>query len=319
MKLGASSPPHSRLYELTNWFVTAEISLAWRSRPAMNWRPILESWYCRALLVERVDVALEQRHVRVHAAAGLAAERLRHERRVDALLDRDLLDDGAEGHDVVGRRQRVGVAQVDLVLAGAALVVAELHRDAEVLEHPHRAAAEVVRGAARDVVEVAGGVDRLGAVRAERRRLQQVELDLGVRVEREAGIGRLRERALEHVARVGDGRLAVGRRDVAEHARGRVDLAAPRQDLERRRVRVGEQVGLVGAGQTLDRGAVEAEALAERALDLGRRDRHRLEGADDVREPEPDELDAPLLDRAQNEVTLLVHRIPSGARPWRPG
>ena len=140
----------------------------------------------RALLVERVDVALEQRHVRVHAAAGLAAERLRHERRVDALLDRDLFDHGAEGHDVVGRRERVGVAQVDLVLAGPALVVAELDRDAEVLEHPHRAAAEVVRRAAGHVVEVAGGVDGLGAVRAERRRLEQVELDLGVRVEREA-------------------------------------------------------------------------------------------------------------------------------------
>ena len=167
MKLGASSPPHSRLYELTNWLVTAEISAAWRRRPAMNWRPILDSWYVRALFVERVHVALEQRHVRVHAAAGLAAERLRHERRVDALLDRHLLDHGAEGHDVVGRGERVGVAQVDLVLAGAALVVAELDRDAEVFEHAHRAATEVVRRAAGDVVEVARRVDRLGAVRAE--------------------------------------------------------------------------------------------------------------------------------------------------------
>ena len=202
----------------------------------------------RALLVEGVDVALEERHVRVHAAAGLAAERLRHERRVDALLDRDLFDHGAERHDVVGRREGVGVAQVDLVLAGAALVVAELDRDAEVLEHPHRAPAEVVRRAAGDVVEVAGGVDRLGAVRAERRRLQQVELDLGVRVEREPGVRRLGERALEDVPRIGDRGLAVGRRDVAEHARGRVDLAPPRQGLERRRVGVGEQVGLVRRG-----------------------------------------------------------------------
>jgi hypothetical protein len=53
----------------------------------------------------------------------------------DALLERDLLDDGAEGHDVVGRRQRVGVAQVDLVLPGRALVMAELDRDAHVLQH----------------------------------------------------------------------------------------------------------------------------------------------------------------------------------------
>ena len=70
-KLGASSPPHSRLYELTNWLVTAVISGACLSRPATNWRPIFESWYWPPGVVERVRVALEQRHVRVHAGAGL--------------------------------------------------------------------------------------------------------------------------------------------------------------------------------------------------------------------------------------------------------
>ena len=40
--------------------------------------------------------------------------------------------------------QRVGVAQVDLVLPGPALVVAELHGDAEDLEHADGAAPEVV-------------------------------------------------------------------------------------------------------------------------------------------------------------------------------
>ena len=59
-----------------------------------------------------------------------------------SLLDRHLLDHRAERHDVVGRREGVGVAQVDLVLAGARLVVAEFHRDPEVLEHAHAAAAE---------------------------------------------------------------------------------------------------------------------------------------------------------------------------------
>src|SRR5271165_3095067 len=44
-----------------------------------------------ASLVERVLVALEQRHVRVHARARVISERLRHERRVDTLLDRHLL------------------------------------------------------------------------------------------------------------------------------------------------------------------------------------------------------------------------------------
>jgi hypothetical protein len=161
-------------------------------------------------------------------------------------------------------------------------------------------------GAARHVVEVAGGVDRHRAARVERARLQQVELDLGVRVEGEARVVRLRERALQHVARIGGGRLPVGREDVAEHAGGRVDLPAPGQDLEGAGVRHRQHVGLVRARVALDRGAVEPDALGERALHLGRGDRHRLQGADDVGEPEADELDAALLDRAEHEIALLV-------------
>ncbi len=40
-----SEPPQMRLYELTHWLVTAEISAACLSRPAMKERPTLESWY----------------------------------------------------------------------------------------------------------------------------------------------------------------------------------------------------------------------------------------------------------------------------------
>src|SRR6185312_7143977 len=203
--------------------------------------------------------------------------------------------------------QCVGVAKVDLVLTRAALVVTELDGDAEVLEHAHRTAPEVVCRAPRHVVEVSRRVDRLRALGAVLRALQQVELDLGVRVEGEATIRRLREGALEHVAGVGDGGLAVGRGDVTEHAGRRVHLVAPRQDLERRRVRVGQNVRLVGAGESLDGRSVETEPLGEGSLDLRRGYRHRLQSADDIREPEPDELDPALFDSAKNEVTLLVH------------
>ena len=193
----------------------------------MNCRPVLDSWYSRAGLEEGVVVALEERHVRVHARAGVGGEGLGHEGGPDALAERDLPDHGAEGHDVVGRGERVGVAQVDLLLAGAALVVAELHRDAHRLEHRDRLAAEV--GAARlgGVVEEAAAVDRHRLVALLGRVLEEVELDLGVGVEGEALVGRLAQRALEHVARVGVRRGAVGHHDVAEHpGRGRAAVVA---------------------------------------------------------------------------------------------
>src|SRR3954468_9006489 len=45
MKAGASFSPDSRLYELTHWLVTAVISEACFSRPAMKARPTFDSWY----------------------------------------------------------------------------------------------------------------------------------------------------------------------------------------------------------------------------------------------------------------------------------
>ena len=73
---------------------------------------------------------------------------------------------------------------------------------------------------------------------------------------------------------------------------------------------VSQDIGLVGAGQALDGRAVESDALVEGALDLGRGESHRLQGAHHIREPQAYELDAALLDRAENEVTLLVHGGP---------
>ena len=158
------------------------------------------------------------------AEPGYSRERLGHERRPHALVERDLLDHVAERHHVVGHRQRVGVAQVDLLLAGRALVVAELHRDAHLLQRVDGVPAEVGRRVVHGLVEVAavvGGHRHRAVVRAG---LQQEELDLGVHVAGEAEVAGLGELAAQHVPRVGPRRRAVGHGDVAEHPR-RVVLA----------------------------------------------------------------------------------------------
>ena len=80
-------------------------------------------------VVEDVGAAREQRHVRVHARAVDAVDRLGHERRVQAVLDRDVLHHEPERADVVGRRQHIVVAEVDLVLARARLRGAPLRRE----------------------------------------------------------------------------------------------------------------------------------------------------------------------------------------------
>ena len=98
----------------------------------------------------------------VHPGAVLAEQRLRHEGRVPAVLHRVLLDHDPVGHAVVGHRERVLVAHVDLVLGGADLVVGVLDVDAELLEREDRLAAHVGAGVERGQVEVAALVEDLG-------------------------------------------------------------------------------------------------------------------------------------------------------------
>ena len=159
--------------------------------------------------------------------------------------------------------------------------------------------------------------------------LQQEELDLGVGVEGEALLGRPGQRPAQHVPRVGPGRAAVGQQDVAEHPGAlAADPALEREDLERGRVRHGDHVRLEDPGEALDRRAVEADALLEGRLQLGRRHRDALERAEHVGEPQPDEPDVPLFQRAEDELLLTVHFHPSRhvcvrtrsgrARPDRP-
>ena len=272
----------------------------------MNDRADLGQLELRAGLEEGVALSLEQRQVGVHPGARVVGQRLRHERRVDALAQRDLLHHVPERHDVVGRRECVGVPQVDLLLAGRSLVVAELHRDAHRLEHRDRVAPEVVADAVRDVVEEAALVDRRGRLAAGLVP-EQEELDLGVGVEGEAQVGGLGEGALEHLARVGVRRRAVRQHDVAEHPRRARRLGPPGQDLERSGVGLGEHVRLGDPREALDGRPVEADTFIKGPFELGRGHRDRLEEPEHVGEPQTHEADVALLEGAEDELLLLVH------------
>ena len=77
--------------------------------------------------------------------------------------DGDLADGEPERHHAVGHRERVGVAQVDLLLAGSVLVEAVLDGDAERLERADRLLAQLAGDVAGGQVEEAALVDRAPA------------------------------------------------------------------------------------------------------------------------------------------------------------
>ena len=132
-----------------------------------------------------------------------------------------------------------------------------------------------------------------------------------MRVEREPAFGCFGQGSTQHIARVGRSGLSVGSRDVAKHARGRVDLPSPRQHLKRCGVRVQQHIGLVHTRQSLDGGSVDSKPLGKRALDLGGCQRNVLEGSRHVGEPQPNELHTAFLNGAEHKLLLLVHGTPS--------
>ena len=97
--------------------------------------------------------------VGVHPGAVDPVDRLRHERRVQPVLLGDRLERELEGDRVVGGLQRVGVLEVDLVLAGGDLVVGRLDPDPERLERVDHVLADLLGEVGREV-EVAGLVVR---------------------------------------------------------------------------------------------------------------------------------------------------------------
>ena len=155
-------------------------------------------------------------------------------------------------------------------------------------------------------VEVGRPIERLRLV-LRVARCEVEELDLGRGEEGEPFLAGQAEIALEHLARVAAEGRAVEVLDVAEHDAAGLVVGRPGEELEARRVGPGEDVGLLDPGEAVDGRTVELEALVEDLVELGRRDGDRLVGPEHVGEPQTDEADPPLLDRAKHVFLLAFH------------
>ena len=254
---------------------------------------------------------LKQRHIRMHAAAVDAVDRLRHERGMEAAHLRNRLDRHAERHDIVRRAEGVGIAEVDFVLSLGNLVVARLDLEPELLEHqadlaPHVPAA--VDGRHIEVPRRIRGARRGTALVV---RLKQEKLHLRPDVERIAEGLRLFQRLFQNIARVADKRRAVRIIHVADHARGLARMRLPRQHGER--VQIGTQilVGLMDAREALDGAAVDRTFVVHGLFDLRPRDRDVLELPENVGKLQTDKFDVLFVDDADDVVLrVMLHDAP---------
>ena len=65
---------------------------------------------------KRVGITLKQRLVAMHTGTIFAKDRLWHKSSVNAILQRDLLDDQAVDHGKIGHLERLLIFEIDLVL-----------------------------------------------------------------------------------------------------------------------------------------------------------------------------------------------------------
>ena len=72
-----------------------------------------------------------------------------------------MLHDEPERRDVVGRLERVGIPEVDLVLAVRDFVVRRLDLESHLLEHVHHRAPRILAEVGRREIEVAADVVRV--------------------------------------------------------------------------------------------------------------------------------------------------------------
>ena len=190
--------------------------------------------------------------MRMHARSGMVPERLGHERGIEPLFKCDLLDDKPKCHQVVRSRQRIGVPKIDFLLARSALVMGKLNGDAHGLQDGDCLTTKVVGDTVGCIVEVAVVIDRNGLLSDLRLVLEQVELNLRVRVESKSEVCSLRQRALQHITGIGVGRSSIRHQDVAEHPCDTGAFTAPGQEGEGCRIGLGEHVRFVDPGEAFD-------------------------------------------------------------------
>ncbi len=109
---------------------------------------------------ERVFVSFEQRLVCVHPRSADGKNRLGHERGVQTVLHRDVPHDKAEGRNIVGRRDRIGVLEIDLMLCRCDFMMRGLDFEAHRFESIDDVTTRIFSPVERCQIEVTPGIVR---------------------------------------------------------------------------------------------------------------------------------------------------------------
>ena len=241
----------------------------------------------------------------MHAAAVDPEDRFRHERGMQPVLHGQSFHRQLEGHNVVCGSQRVGIFEINFVLAGRDLVMAGFDFESHLLQ----AHADFTPGALtviqRSKIEVSRFVAGAGGRMSLIIRLEEEKFHLRPHVERVSHVRRLLQHLLQHAPGITGKGSAVRVMDVADQPGDLSVLGPPRKNGES--VQIGPQVlvALVDPHKSLDGTAVNHNLVVHCLLNLAGSDGHVFQLAENIRKLHADELYIAFPDHPDN-VFLAV-------------
>ena len=231
----------------------------------------------------------------MHPVSRLIRQRLGGKVRRQAVSRDDGLHHGTEGQGVVGGRQRIGVAKVDLVLSRPLLVVGAFRPDAHLTERQADLAPHIftpVLGGDVHVTRPVKGDIRCLAVLVG---LEQIKLHLRAEGKGDSAFHRTLHGLLEQGAGVRLQSRSVRVGNPAEHAHHLPVFAPPGQGGERGGIGMQEEVGAYLAPEAGDGGGIYGDAVPKGAIQLRRQDGDVFLLSEDITEGQADEAHILLL------------------------
>ena len=182
--------------------------------------------------------------VDVHSVARLVCQRLGSEIGIQPVPGRHRIHSRPEGHGVIRRSDRVCIAEINFVLAGALLMVRAFRSDAHAFQRQADLPADVLPLISRGNIHISGVVIGDAGGLAVLIPAEQVKLHLRAEGERQPRRLCILHSLLQQAPGVRLNDLTAGAADCAEHPHHAPMIGPPWQHAERARVRLQKQIGV---------------------------------------------------------------------------
>ena len=241
-------------------------------------------------------------HVDMKAVSRQIFKRLRGKIRAEPVSVGHRFDDALKSQRVIRRRQRIGKAEIDLILTGTFLMMGAFRPDPHLLERQADFAADVLAAVLRRDIHIPGFVAGDARGLSGFVQIEKIKFLLRAKGKGKPHLLRLFNGLLQKTARIrGKGR-SVRMGDRSKHLHDTPVLRTPRKRHKRIRFGMQKKIAVHFVPEAGNRGSVKGNAVGKGARQLVRHDRNILLFSENVAEGKTDKFHVLLLDILQDFI-----------------